>query len=712
MEINEVLMGNISKGWEGNGKTMKSITLCVTEDCNLACTYCYMVGKNKKNKLSFEMAKKCVDHILEDRNEFNSDSVVWDFIGGEPFLEIDLIDRICNYIKQKMFLLDHPWFSSYRFSFSSNGILYDTPKVQDFIRKNKEHISIGLSVDGNETKHNKSRIYPDGRGSYSDVVRNVPLWIKQFPGSSTKATFSHDDLPYLKDSIINLWDLGIKIVSANVVFEDVWQDGDEEIFEQQLKELADYIIKHKLWNDYSVRFFDSNIGLPLIEEEKKKNYCGAGTMLAIDCNGNFFPCIRFLDFSLCNKSGRNIGNVDSGINKDKVRSFKALSLSSQSKTECINCEVATGCAWCTGANYDFSDTDTIYQRSTYICKMHKANVRANQYFWKKYSEITGELSPYQKNRLIRLGEYDDAPKYLQFIVDSNMKPHCRYENWHGIDEKMSNDIFTKGIDFSKENNFVPIILGENKKLNSDDYLKFINGTEFKNSSTEIPIFYNEYLEKINICKINGDISILIINKVSINSIYDSVKLLLNNFIRVNIVIKDEEKWDEADVDKYKQELKKISTLIIEKLKNNLETEVNVLTDRLSLRNMSNCDCGEETFTLAPNGRIYMCPAFYYNDVNSNIGDLKDGIHIKNKYLLKLKEAPICSQCDAYQCNRCKFLNIMTTGEISIPPKNKCLISHIEREESRVLQEQLVELKLLKTDNVIPKLYYSDPLEKI
>ena len=93
------------------------------------------------------------------------------------------------------------------FSFSTNGLLYGTKKVQDYIKKNKRHISIGISVDGNKIKHDMQRVYPDGRGSYDDVMKNVPLWLSQFPNHGTKATFSHGDLPYLKDSIIHLWNI-------------------------------------------------------------------------------------------------------------------------------------------------------------------------------------------------------------------------------------------------------------------------------------------------------------------------------------------------------------------------------------------------------------------------------------------------------------------------------------------------------------------------
>ena len=99
------------------------------------------------------------------------ESVVWDFIGGEPFLEIDLIDKICDYLKTEMFRRNHHWFDSYRFSFSTNGINYDSDKVQKFIHKNHDHLSIGITIDGTEVKHDLNRIYKGtGKGSYQSVV--------------------------------------------------------------------------------------------------------------------------------------------------------------------------------------------------------------------------------------------------------------------------------------------------------------------------------------------------------------------------------------------------------------------------------------------------------------------------------------------------------------------------------------------------------------
>ena len=136
------MVKDIDRAWKEG--MAKSITFIVTKDCQLACKYCYLVGKNEKERMPFEVARAVIDYVLDKENDpnFAYESVVWDFIGGEPFLEIDLIDKICDYIKQELFRRNHHWFNSYRFSFSTNGINYHSDKVQNFIKKNRTHLSV------------------------------------------------------------------------------------------------------------------------------------------------------------------------------------------------------------------------------------------------------------------------------------------------------------------------------------------------------------------------------------------------------------------------------------------------------------------------------------------------------------------------------------------------------------------------------------------
>ena len=305
----------------------KSITFIVTKDCQLACKYCYLVGKNSKEKMSWEVAKQAIDYILDREDDMGEESVVWDFIGGEPFLEIDLIDQICDYLKEEMFRLDHHWFDSYRFSFSTNGINYDSEKVQQFISKNHDHLSIGITIDGTEKKHDLNRIWKgegEERGSYRDVVRNIPLWLEQFPDAGTKVTISSADIPYIKESVLHLYSLGIHEVNINCVFEDVWQEGDDRLFEEQLMELADAIIDGRWYEDYACSFFSEHLGKPMDCRLHNQNWCGAGMMLSIDAAGNFYPCTRFAQYSLRNKKAWIIGNIRDGIDKNKLRPFLTL----------------------------------------------------------------------------------------------------------------------------------------------------------------------------------------------------------------------------------------------------------------------------------------------------------------------------------------------------------------------------------------------------
>lgn len=389
-----------SDSWQSG--MAKSITFIVTKDCQLACKYCYLVGKNNKERMPWKVAKAAVDYILDRENDFREESVIWDFIGGEPFLEIDLIDKICDYLKEEMFRRNHHWFNSYRFSFSTNGINYHENKVQRFIEKNRTHLSVGITIDGTELKHDLNRVYKySNKGSYKDVVRNIPLWLSQFPDASTKVTISSADITYIKESVLHLYSLGIKEVNINCVFENVWQEGDDKLFEEQLVALADCIIDNDLYKDHACSFFLEHIGKPLDRQNNNQNWCGAGMMLAVDAKGMLYPCTRFAQYSLRSKPAWIIGNVKDGIDQNRLRPFLSLDRITQSTEECINCEVASGCAWCQGENYDAADSHTIFQRSIAICKMHKARVRANNYYWNKLYrklELKGRHEEYERQK--------------------------------------------------------------------------------------------------------------------------------------------------------------------------------------------------------------------------------------------------------------------------------------------------------------------------
>lgn len=654
---NGILMGKMIPTYK-NG-TAKNITFCVTEDCNLACKYCYMTGKNHKQKMTLETGKKAVDYILTEEKFLTHDAVVWDFIGGEPFLEIELIDKLCDYIKYKMYELNHKWFNNYRFAFSTNGLLYDNPKVQNYIRKNIHHLSIGISVDGNKIKHDLQRVKPNGEGSYDELIPKVKLWLKQFPDAGTKATFAHDDLPYLKDSVISLWDLGLKYVSANVIFEDVWEDGDDEIFENQLKELADYIIDNELWNEKTVRFFDPNLGLPVDSNSFHKNFCGSGNVLTIGCDGTLYPCIRFLDFSLNNCKGKEIGNLQEGINMDRVKPFLELNTLNQSENECLTCEVGRGCAWCTGYNYD--QGETIFTREIAICKMHKANVRANQYFWDKLEYRLGRNLRIDKNEeLKKLSMYKSLYNLIKPTKDMNDKVIvltgkeenvcCVSNPRKKIQDTMSDEIRQKVLQFCKDRAMEPI---------------FSN----KNGYGEVKVL-DEIFDQVkeDTLPLNSNL-IINLHPKQLSYASNIVNKLLNRNNSIDIRIMDIDSMDLDNIQTYITFLRQIKDhTFIENLK--------IMGIMISQDETKLCEAQEKKYTIAPNGKIYVCPAFYYNDPNNFIGDIEQGITLKHLENLQNENFNCYNSRTVEGCSKCFYLNKKVTGEYMIPGNKQEILESI------------------------------------
>ena len=121
--------------------------------------------------MSFEVAKLLIDKLLSGEGGVGdylgiSPAIILDFIGGEPFLEVELIDQIVDYFRLRTMELNHPWANKFCISICSNGVLYKDPKVQAFLQKNRDILSFNVTVDGTKKLHDSCRIFPDGSPSY------------------------------------------------------------------------------------------------------------------------------------------------------------------------------------------------------------------------------------------------------------------------------------------------------------------------------------------------------------------------------------------------------------------------------------------------------------------------------------------------------------------------------------------------------------------
>lgn len=189
-------------------------------------------------------------------------------------------------------------------------------------------------------------------------------------------------------------------------------------------------------------------------------------------------------------------------------------------------------------------------------------------------------------------------------------------------------------------------------------------------------------------------------------------MALENTPRLNVVLTDVEAFTDEDFEKYKSLLERLSKAIEQMYVEGKAPQLNLLTDRMMLSKMNNCGAGDTNITLAPNGKFYVCPAFYYEDETDSIGDLKHGLDIRNKQLYKLEYAPICRHCDAWQCKRCVWLNRKTTLEVNTPSHEQCVVAHLERNASRELLQNIRKHgTFLPEQAEIKEIDYLDPFDK-
>ncbi len=257
---------------------------------------------------------------------------------------------------------------------------------------------------------------------------------------------------------------------------------------------------------------------------------------------------------------------------------------------------------------------------------------------------------------------------------------------------------------------------------------------------ELPAEYAEVIESIDHLKIGRDVKVFaplppkggvidadnIVLRLTIADFIVSagqIADLLPQVTRLNICLTDIERFTDEQIEAYKGALRTLNASLLTIYTAQKQPQVNILTDRLQLTKMRNCEAGVGNITVAPNGKFYLCPAFYYDECmgvsdrmnhvkktsNFSVGSLDEGLNIPNPQLLKLDHAPLCRNCDAYHCNRCIWLNQRLTWDNNTPSRQQCILAHLERNAVRELQQQLIALGA-RFEEEINEINYLDPFE--
>ena len=375
----------------------RNITFVVTENCNFDCKYCYETCKSNKY-MTFDTAKKIVDLVFRlsqtDESSFintNTQAVILEFIGGEPLLNIEVIEKTCDYFWHKALELRHRFAENFRISMISNGELYFDERVQRFIKKYKSRLSFGITIDGDKDMHDSCRVRADGSGTWEKANAAQLHYHRNYDNRlSTKVTIAPSNLQHLDRTIKYFIENGYKIIHANPVYEEEWTVEQARLYYDKLIAIADYIIGNNLQDDIYISFFRAESFRPIPEEEQHPFCGGTGDMCAFGTDGTAYPCLRYMNMSLNGSQPEIVvGNCDRGIyqteeEKAILEDMKRVTRRSSYDDECYNCPIASGCGNCSAWSYQ--KHGTYNKKDKGICWMHRARCLANDYFFRKIGE--------------------------------------------------------------------------------------------------------------------------------------------------------------------------------------------------------------------------------------------------------------------------------------------------------------------------------------
>src|SRR3989338_6515049 len=186
---------NLKNRLENSAKIIFSIT----SDCNLACPYCYVKGGEKKEHLSIDSAAKAINFVSSTRVK----DITIQFFGGEPTLDLEVIKKIINYVRQ------HSGKKGFHFELSTNGVMQK--KALKFFLSLPSLTWI-VSLDGSKRIHNQQRPLRNNGDCYTSTLHAIKEIISKKRKLKIRTTVTSLNVKQMPKIVELFADLGIKLI--------------------------------------------------------------------------------------------------------------------------------------------------------------------------------------------------------------------------------------------------------------------------------------------------------------------------------------------------------------------------------------------------------------------------------------------------------------------------------------------------------------------
>lgn len=283
-------------------KSLQDLSLYLTEQCNLNCSYCY-IEKNRELTLSIEEIKKAVDIFYEHCSLLSQPTIT--ILGGEPLMTYPLLLEAIDYINKK-------FERNIDLILFTNGTLLTPERADELILKK---VRIFVSLDGLKKVNDCYRkyFYSPEISTFDTVMRNFKAMSKKTRSEiGVNMVVGPKTAPLLLKNIKFFQKLGLKQIDFSLLSYGFWEEEEIKKLKEELSKFLRFYIG--LFTGKSKgNLFKIDILEHLLMAGNSWEQMGNCHRVKFAADKNFYFCDAFFSLPPKERLKYSVGDLKKGI---------------------------------------------------------------------------------------------------------------------------------------------------------------------------------------------------------------------------------------------------------------------------------------------------------------------------------------------------------------------------------------------------------------
>lgn len=343
--------------------------------CNMSCVYCQANNGKEKPHLFMNLntAENAVDIALQSPSKYLN----FEFQGGEPLLNFDLIKHIVEYSQERK--------GTHEITYNvvSNLTLL-TDEILEFLVK--YNFGVSTSIDGSERVHNSNRPFVDGSGTFKAVLKSVEKLRNAEICVGAIETTTRNSLMHPKEIVQSYVEMGFDSIflrpltplgKATANWETIGYTAEDflQFYKKAFNEIMKVNMEGKYIKEAHASIFLKRINGQSINYMELRSPCGAGIgQMAYYPDGNVFTCDEGRMLFEMGQDTFKLGNVFENNFVEMIDNGTCKTVCASSILEtiptCCDCPYQPYCGVCPVVNFA-KDNDVIEKNPHgYRCKIY------------------------------------------------------------------------------------------------------------------------------------------------------------------------------------------------------------------------------------------------------------------------------------------------------------------------------------------------------